>query len=133
MTPIRSIPPTTPISDLIPLHSGQPGLRGTLAVEIRTPQAADAPPSPGGEGRGEGGTASVGAVLDFVSSDSTLDRYGELITSFRTQAEPTVYQRLPNSSAILDGYPIIWTDVLEPCGTAASANKPIAVFAALSI
>ncbi len=30
------------------------------------------------------------------------------------------------------GYPIIWTDVLEPYGTAASADKPLAVFGALS-
>ena len=36
------------------------------------------------------------------------------------------------SDAVLDGYPIIWTDVLEPNGTAASVNKPIAVFGALS-
>ena len=43
-----------------------------------------------------------------------------------------MYQRLPNGSAILDGYPIIWTDVLEPYGTAASANKPLAVFGALT-
>jgi HK97 family phage major capsid protein len=30
------------------------------------------------------------------------------------------------------GYPIIWTDVLEPNGTADLDNKPIAVFGALS-
>jgi HK97 family phage major capsid protein len=54
------------------------------------------------------------------------------LPAFRTTAEPHVYQRLPDGSAILDGYPIVWTDVLEPYGTAASADKPIAVFGALS-
>ncbi|HEY5914532.1 MAG TPA: phage major capsid protein [Verrucomicrobiae bacterium] len=54
------------------------------------------------------------------------------LPGFRTTAEPLVYQRLPDGSAILDGYPIIWTDVLEPYGTSASADKPIAVFGALS-
>jgi len=33
---------------------------------------------------------------------------------------------------MLDGYPIIWTDVLEPYGTVASVDKPIAVFGALA-
>jgi HK97 family phage major capsid protein len=54
------------------------------------------------------------------------------LPAFRTPAEPHVYQRLPDGSAILDGYPIVWTDVLEPYGTAASLDKPIAVFGALS-
>jgi len=54
------------------------------------------------------------------------------LPAFRTAGEPNVYQRLPDGSAMLDGYPIVWTDVLEPYGTAASADKPIAVFGALS-
>jgi HK97 family phage major capsid protein len=54
------------------------------------------------------------------------------LPAFRTSAEPYVYQRLPDGSATLDGYPIVWTDVLEPYGTAASADKAIAVFGALS-
>src|SRR6266404_3217763 len=57
---------------LLPLHDGRPGLRGTMPVEVREPV-----PSPGGEGQGEGGTA----VLDFVSSDETLDRYSEIISA----------------------------------------------------
>ena len=32
----------------------------------------------------------------------------------------------------VDGYPIVWTDVLEPYGTADALNKPLAVFGALS-
>jgi HK97 family phage major capsid protein len=54
------------------------------------------------------------------------------LPAFRTTAEPHVYQRLPDGSAILDGYPIVWTDVLTPYGTAAAANKPLAVFGAMS-
>jgi HK97 family phage major capsid protein len=54
------------------------------------------------------------------------------LPSFRTAAEPNVYQRLPDGAAILDGYPIVWTDVLEPYGAAVSADKPLAVFGALS-
>ncbi len=54
------------------------------------------------------------------------------LPAYRTTAEPNVYQRLPDGSATLDGFPVIWTDVLEPYGTAAAADKPIAVFGALS-
>ena len=54
------------------------------------------------------------------------------LPSFRTQQEPLVYQRLANGTAILDGYPVIWTDVLEPYDVLPSANKPLAVFGALS-
>ena len=59
---------------LIPLHDGRHGLRTLLQIETREP-AADTSASPGGEGRGEGGTA----VLDFISSTATLDRYHEII------------------------------------------------------
>jgi HK97 family phage major capsid protein len=54
------------------------------------------------------------------------------LPSFRTQVEPNVYQRLPDGSAILDGYPIVWTDVLTPYGTDVAAAQPLAVFGALS-
>jgi HK97 family phage major capsid protein len=54
------------------------------------------------------------------------------LPAFRTAGEPNVYQRLPDGSAMLDGYPIVWTDVLEPYGTTPSTDKPIAVFGALS-
>jgi HK97 family phage major capsid protein len=54
------------------------------------------------------------------------------LPSFRTQAEPNVYQRLPDGTALLDGYPIVWTDVLTPYGTSAAADQPLAVFGALS-
>ena len=35
-------------------------------------------------------------------------------------------------TVLLDGYPVVWTDVLEPYGVAAAADKPLAVFGALS-
>jgi HK97 family phage major capsid protein len=54
------------------------------------------------------------------------------LPSFRTAAEPNVYTRRPDGTAVLDGYPIVWTDVLEPYATVAAADKPIAVFGALS-
>jgi HK97 family phage major capsid protein len=54
------------------------------------------------------------------------------LPSFRSVSEPNIYQRLPDGTAMLDGYPIVWTDVLEPYGTAAAVDKPIAVFGALS-
>ena len=54
------------------------------------------------------------------------------LPSFRTQAEPNVYQRLPDGSAILDGYPVVWTDVMQPYDTDAQPDQPIAVFGALS-
>ena len=73
------------------------------------------------------------AALNGRMSAYYLDSTWETrLPSFRTAGEPNVYQRLPDGSAILDGYPIVWTDVLEPYGTAASAGKPIAVFGAMS-
>ena len=62
----------------------------------------------------------------------TIEDQWRRVSAFKTQAEPTVYQRLPDGTAILDGYPIIWTDVLEPYGTVADPDKPLAVFGALS-
>jgi HK97 family phage major capsid protein len=54
------------------------------------------------------------------------------LPSFKTTAEQFVYQRLPDGTAMLDGYPIVWTDVMTPYGTAAAADSPLAVFGALS-
>jgi HK97 family phage major capsid protein len=54
------------------------------------------------------------------------------LPAFRTTAEPNIYQRLPDGSAVLDGYPIVWTDVLTAYGTSAAADSPLAAFGALS-
>ena len=51
----------------VSLHDGRPGLRETMSVEIREP--SDPQPS----------TLNSQPVLDFVSSDATLDRYHEII------------------------------------------------------
>ena len=73
--------------------------------------------------------AALSGRLSAYYLDSTWETR---LPSFRTAAEPNVYQRHPDGSATLDGYPIVWTDVLEPYGTAAAAAKPIAVFGALT-
>src|SRR5437867_6429042 len=50
-------------SRLVPLSDGRPGLRGTMPVEVRdTSDPTDS-----------------SDTLDFISSDETLDRYGEII------------------------------------------------------
>src|SRR5262249_8883473 len=54
------------------------------------------------------------------------------LPTFKTTAEPNVYQRLPDGTAVLDGYPIVWTDVLTPYGTRAPADQPLAGFGAPS-
>jgi HK97 family phage major capsid protein len=73
--------------------------------------------------------AALNGRLSAYYLDSTWETK---LPGFRTAGEPNVYQRLPDGSAILDGYPIVWTDVLTPYGTADNADKPIAVFGALS-
>jgi HK97 family phage major capsid protein len=73
--------------------------------------------------------AALNGRLSAYYLDSTWETR---LPAFRTSAEQNVYQRLPDGSAMLDGYPIVWTDVLEPYGTTAAADKPIAVFGALS-
>ena len=73
--------------------------------------------------------AALNGRLSAYYLDSTWETR---LPSFKSQAEPNVYQRLPDGSATLDGYPVIWTDVLEPYGTAVDADKPLAVFGALS-
>jgi HK97 family phage major capsid protein len=73
--------------------------------------------------------AALNGRLSAYYLDSTWETR---LPAFRTAAEPNVYQRLPDGSAILDGYPIVWTDVLTPYGVAAAADVPLAVFGAMS-
>jgi len=51
--------------------------------------------------------AALNRHLSAYYLDSTWETQ---LPSFRTAAEPFVYQRLPDGSATLDGYPIVWTD-----------------------
>ncbi len=60
--------------------------------------------------------------------DSTFDAF---LPTLNTDADPTFYVRYPDGSARLDGYPVVWTDVLQPYQTTAAAGKPCAVFGTL--
>ena len=73
--------------------------------------------------------AALNGRLSAYYLDSTWETQ---LPSFKTTAEPNVYQRLPDGTAMLDGYPIIWTDVMTSFGTSAAADNAIAVFGALS-
>src|SRR5947208_12142114 len=50
------------------------------------------------------------------------------LPTFNSAAEQHVYQRLPDGTAMLDGYSVVWTDVLQAFTTSAAADAPIAVF-----
>jgi len=58
-------------SRLVPLSDGRPGLRGGIHVEIREPDAGSQEPE----------SSIQNPVLDFISSDETLDRCGEIIVA----------------------------------------------------
>src|SRR4029077_1981290 len=73
--------------------------------------------------------AALSGRLSAYYLDSTWET---ALPGFRTQSEPNVYQRLPNGTAILDGYPIVWTDVLQAYGTTATPSAALAVFGTLS-
>lgn len=73
--------------------------------------------------------AALNGRLSAYYLDSTWEAR---LPAFRTASDPNVYQRLPDGTAVLDGYPVVWTDVLTPYGTAAAADAPLAVFGALS-
>jgi HK97 family phage major capsid protein len=73
--------------------------------------------------------AALNGRLSAYYLDSTWET---ALPNFRTTAEPLVYQRLPNGMAMLDGYPIVWTDVMTAYGTSAAADQPLAVFGAMS-
>jgi HK97 family phage major capsid protein len=73
--------------------------------------------------------AALNGRLSAYYLDSTWET---ALPNFKTSAETEVYHRLPDGTAILDGYPIVWTDVMTPYGTSAAADQPLAVFGALS-
>jgi HK97 family phage major capsid protein len=55
------------------------------------------------------------------------------LRQFKTQADPMIYnQQGPNGRPTLDGYDVIWTEVLQPYGTVAAPGTTIAVFGDLS-
>ncbi len=62
----------SPFADrLLTLSTGQPGLRSTVPIQIREPSPPSDPTLQ---------HSSTPAVLDFISSDETLDRYSEIIS-----------------------------------------------------
>src|SRR5579859_1454098 len=68
---------------LTPLSNGQPGIRSSLTIETRSPGPAELAGSPD---RRVHAAASVAEgthadVLDFIASDESLDRYGEVISA----------------------------------------------------
>ena len=73
--------------------------------------------------------AALNGRISAYYLDSTWE---SKLPAFRTPQEPHVYDRRPDGSAILDGYPIVWTDVMQGYGTTAAPGKAIAVFGALS-
>jgi len=84
----------------------------------------------------EGGSKIHEATLQLAATrlsayylDSTWETQ---LPTFKTTAEPNVYQRLPDGTAILDGYPIVWTDVMQSFTTSVTADTAIAVFGAMS-
>jgi len=53
--------------------------------------------------------------------------------TYKTQADPMIYlQNGPGGMATLDGYPIIWTEILAPYAETANASAYIGVFGDLS-
>jgi HK97 family phage major capsid protein len=55
------------------------------------------------------------------------------LRQFKTQADPRIYdQHGPNGRPTLDGYDVIWTEVLQPYGTTAVPATTLAVFGDLS-
>lgn len=101
----------------------------------------------------EGNKSVILANGKTKPSDATLDEFRELrakvsvgalsdgkyyihnswetaLRSFNTDAE-TVFIYRPDGTATLDGFPIVWTNVLQPYSTAAAADKDIALFGSL--
>jgi hypothetical protein len=80
---------SSPFADrlLTPLHDGRPGLRSTVPVQIHEP--------PSSEIRNQNSEIQNpdAAILDFVSSDETLDRYSEIISVSGWRLDS--YQRNP--------------------------------------
>lgn len=73
--------------------------------------------------------AALSGQLSAYYLDSTWET---ALADFNTESRPFVYQRLPDGSALLDGYPIIWTDVLQAYSESAAAGAVIAAFGAMS-
>jgi HK97 family phage prohead protease len=76
---------------LTPLCDGRQGLRSTIQTDVRTPLSGSAPAS--GATSGASPDVIPPHTLDFISSDATLDRYGEIISPAGWNLE--TYRRNP--------------------------------------
>lgn len=74
----------------------------------------------------------VNAAAYFNSAYYLHPTMDALLVTFNTINNPRIYDRMPNGQATLDGFPIRWTGVVQPYGTAAAAAKDIAFFGDLS-
>jgi HK97 family phage major capsid protein len=73
--------------------------------------------------------AALSGNLSAYYLDTTWETF---LMEFNTEAQPFIYVRRPDGSATLDGYPIVWTDVLQAYQDTAAASSYLAVFGALS-
>src|SRR5436190_11122756 len=98
-------------SRLTPLFDGRPGIRGTLRVEISEPPAEGSQAKAGAAAAIDpdlnirdsnnpapstldaGPSTAAPPVLDFISSDDSLDRFGEIIAASGWRLEN--YRRNP--------------------------------------
>jgi HK97 family phage major capsid protein len=57
--------------------------------------------------------------------------YESRLRSFKTVSEPDVFMYRPDGTAMLDGFPIVWTEVLAPYSTDDTASTYLAAFGKL--
>jgi len=101
-----SLPPFPPVESagchsgsefgprLITLSDGRPGLRTTMQVEIHDPPSAEIQNPESSIQDPVSGTQHPDApILDFIASDESLDRYGEVISAIGWELDS--YQRNP--------------------------------------
>src|SRR5207249_7971417 len=69
--------------------------------------------------------AALNGRISAYYLDSTWET---ALPGFLTSADQHCYVRRPDGSASLDGYPIVWTDVLTAYSTSAAPDAPLAVF-----
>lgn len=68
------------------------------------------------------------AVLGFNGKYFLNKTWEMRLRDFNTQADPNVFVILPDGTARLDGYPIVWTEVLTAYDVEASAGSYLAAF-----
>ena len=73
--------------------------------------------------RGKVSTAALSGGKYYLNQS-----WESAMCGYNTLGAPLVFMYKPDGTATLDGYPIVWTEVLTPYGTAATADKPLACF-----